>query len=378
MLPLLSSQFAGLTPTCEILEASLLSVELSSDECKVGHLLGGVCGCAPVEDHCVFCPEGDPIPEYLRERELPQFARFLDGLIATCADIEQAQTQIPTESLICSRGKHRKDLCCGGHFQYLGTSTVRKQAVLAWLPRGVALLSILGSTYVLSNIVRHKERRATIFHRIMIGLTVSDIVSAVAWGFTTLPVPANDDFGAPSKIYGARGNGVTCAIQGFFIQLGFTSIFFNVALTTYYVLVIVYNWRETRLIKLQYWFYTIPVLLGSTLAFAGIPFYTNNIMACYVNAPPLAEKYTVIALLAVVPVCFVVLFCTTAMARVYLHVRHQQKRASNWRMGGSGKCIEQQVLWQSVFYVGAFYISWPIQVVGIFMSEPPFREHTPY
>ena len=67
-------------------------------------------------------------------------------------------------------------------------------------------------------------------------MSIFDVVSAIAWGLTTVPIPEYNKFGDPTKMYGAIGDTASCKAQGFFIQLSFTSIFYNVTLSTYYLL----------------------------------------------------------------------------------------------------------------------------------------------
>lgn len=65
--------------------------------------------------------------------------------------------------------------------------------------------------------------------QLVLGMSLFDIIGAIAWMFSTAPI--NSDF-----VYGAAGTEATCKTQGFAFQLGFTSIFYNVSLSTYYLL----------------------------------------------------------------------------------------------------------------------------------------------
>jgi hypothetical protein len=70
----------------------------------------------------------------------------------------------------------------------------------------------------------------------MLGMSIFDVIGAIAWGLTTAPIPMYSKYGTPSSIYGSIGNNASCKAQGFFIQLNFTSIFYNITLSTYYLL----------------------------------------------------------------------------------------------------------------------------------------------
>jgi hypothetical protein len=70
----------------------------------------------------------------------------------------------------------------------------------------------------------------------MLGMSIFDVVSAISWGLSTAPIPVYNKYGDPTLMYGAIGDTASCKAQGFFIQLSFTSIFYNVTLSTYYLL----------------------------------------------------------------------------------------------------------------------------------------------
>lgn len=62
------------------------------------------------------------------------------------------------------------------------------------------------------------------------------MIGCIAWGMSTAAVPMINDLGEDTNIYGAAGNEATCKTQGFLIQLNFTALFYNISLSTYYLL----------------------------------------------------------------------------------------------------------------------------------------------
>jgi hypothetical protein len=53
------------------------------------------------------------------------------------------------------------------------------------------------------------------------------------------------------------------------------------------------------------------------------------------------------------------------MALVYWKVHRNSQASHKWRMGGKMRsALEKEVLWQCVFYLCAFYISWPILIAA--------------
>jgi len=117
----------------------------------------------------------------------------------------------------------------------------------------------------------------TMLQQIVLGMSVFDLCSSAAHMFSTLPIPEYEYFNIddddderrmdiepiPSGIYGAKGNQATCGAQGFFLQLGYTSALYNMALSVYYLLVIKRGVRESQLQKFRLFF-------SSPRAFRGI------------------------------------------------------------------------------------------------------------
>jgi hypothetical protein len=248
-------------------------------------------------------------------------------------------------------------------------------------------------------------------------MSVFDAFGSLAWIVSTAPEPKYEpdiqDTAVPTGIYGAVGTQASCTAQGFFFQLGYTGIFYNMVLTIYYVLVIKYGMRERRLFQLK-WFFHVPVLVaGFGLAFAGIPFYEYLFFACHIPPPPLVDSSALINIFSIVPISIVLVVSTTNMAIIYWHVHQQDKAANRWRMssvvtngggggGGAGSSEEASssrmlssvirklkrlsgtaatsaqptrpstnrlsntVWWQALLYVSSFLLTWPIYLYANF------------
>jgi hypothetical protein len=143
-------------------------------------------------------------------------------------------------------------------------------------------------------------------------------------------------------------------------------------LSLYYFLSIVHSWKESKLKKIRLWLHATPLVIGFSLAFAGIPFYSNAILACYITPPPLAPTWTHILVFGMVPIGAVIAFTSIMMTMVYLKVRKDLRGSIKWQKGGTKKGkpdLEKEVFWQSVFYLSAFWISWPILIVSNVKSD---------
>jgi hypothetical protein len=125
---------------------------------------------------------------------------------------------------------------------------------------------------------------------------------------------------------------VTSFLQGFLIELGITSVFYNLVLSVYYKLTIVNGWREERLKRSQKWFHGVPLFLGITCASLGIPFYDITPFGCHLYPIPTKETLAFMIPLAYFPVIFSIIFLISMMAYIYSKVVAQDKRSNKWRI----------------------------------------------
>jgi hypothetical protein len=245
----------------------------------------------------------------------------------------------------------------------------------------------------------------------MLAMSVIDIFSSTAWGLTTLPMPEYDENGDPSGIYGAKGNGKTCKTQGFFVQLGYTSIFYNMSLSVYFLMVVRYGMKEHQIKKLRLWLHVPALFVGFALAFGGIPLYEKLSFGCYIPPPPLADNPQNLLIFTVVPICTAIVIATVNMVLVYWAVRKQMIASRKWQFRSAAmqqhqqasasslfrnadacsalrinsdvfsesfqprrrqtaiQKMERQTFWQALFYLGAFYLTWPILLAANFSKR---------
>jgi hypothetical protein len=226
------------------------------------------------------------------------------------------------------------------------------------MPRISAILSFLGSAFIIYDVLL-KKRNRTAQHQLLVCLSAIDCMSSVAWALSSVPLPMYDDEGFPSGYPGAKGSPATCTAQGFFIQLGTASPFYNLAVAVYYSAIINYEWTEERIAKYRLWLIGIPVLCGLILACAGIPFYGPNAVMCYVL------EHEVWFL--VVPLSVVIVFATLMMTRIFLKVFRQERRVRKYSM--SSQRMSRRVFWQGFWYLACFYVSWPVVIAWIFLDD---------
>ncbi len=134
------------------------------------------------------------------------------------------------------------------------------------LPKITGFLSMAGSVFVIQDVLRNPQKRTkSTYHRIMLGLSVMDIIFSFSLYFlTSWPMPSG------FYMY-AAGTVATCDAAGFFGQIGTVGVpLYNCALTTYFSVQLKYNWVDRRIKAFEKWFHFVPIFVSVALAIVGL------------------------------------------------------------------------------------------------------------
>lgn len=135
-----------------------------------------------------------------------------------------------------------------------------------------------GSVTIISSILRKKpKKRSTTYHQLVLGISFFDALSSTAYMLVGVLAPRAAGF------YLSRGNDGTCAFQGFLIQVGYTSIFYNLGLSLYFMMIICNGWKEHDFRPRMKYVHAVILVCGIGLAFGGLPFYGAQFGTCYVS-----------------------------------------------------------------------------------------------
>ena len=162
------------------------------------------------------------------------------------------------------------------------TLSVMQQTALALAPKITASLSVLCSSTIAWIVLRDPMRRGKVFHRLILGMSLTDLVTSFWWVLSTWPIPKE------SGVLWAVGTTRTCTCQGFFLQLGIANPLYNLSLSVYYLLAVHWSWGEARLRKVEYLFHLGPLGWGLTTALIGLPlkiFNSANLWCWIANHP---------------------------------------------------------------------------------------------
>jgi uncharacterized membrane protein len=196
----------------------------------------------------------------------------------------------------------------------------------------------------------------------------------------------------------AVGSEATCTMQGFFIQVGIASSFYNVSLAIYYFLVIRKGWTEKEIRMLEPFMHSIPLLWGISTALIGIPLklFNDANLWCWIASFPKgcegdeclrgvnAEFYRWLFFYG--PLWASILFVSVCMMLVFVHVRNASSyidkessgnedallddkpkdKAQSEEERNKRKQVKKEVAIQCFLYAGSFYFNW----VGLTVRFP--------
>ncbi|KAG7342891.1 hypothetical protein IV203_020836 [Nitzschia inconspicua] len=121
-----------------------------------------------------------------------------------------------------------------------------QKAVLAVIPKITSILSLLGSGWIIIEVLTDtsgpRPKRQHPYHRLLFAMSVYDVLESI-WNFaSTWAIPKGTN-----GVVWALGTTATCSAQGFFLTLSVAVPIYNALLSLYYVLVINYRYSDDAL-----------------------------------------------------------------------------------------------------------------------------------
>lgn len=119
--------------------------------------------------------------------------------------------------------------------------TDKQKIKLSFIPKPSSVLSIIGSSYIIYRCTkmllrgthtRKKHRFSAVYNRILIALSVCDLISSLAFFISPWALPADD---TKERSILNTGNQMTCNTQGFMLQFGLLAgLMYNTCLAVYF------------------------------------------------------------------------------------------------------------------------------------------------
>jgi len=201
------------------------------------------------------------------------------------------------------------------------------------IPMITAPISIISSSCIIIIISRSKEKMSHMYHRIMTGFSITDIILSSAMSISSIPSPKD------SGLWNAIGNISTCNAQGSLFMFGSSAApLYFLSLQLYYLCVITFKMNVEQINKIEPFLHGVPILFGLTSAC--VPLITDSINPskawCWIADNPLGchadpdvectERGTSAPLQRWVflggPLILVLILSSLAMAMIYTSVRN--------------------------------------------------------
>ncbi len=135
--------------------------------------------------------------------------------------------------------------------------------------RGVSgIISFLSSFALIWMIARSHKGLSTTQHRILLGLSICDIMSSLSYSTFGFMAPSDNDY----SVWNARGNVATCDAQGVFFAFGATGgIFYNAALNVYSLTVVKFDKNEDYVrTKVEPFLHGVPITWALTFSIVSL------------------------------------------------------------------------------------------------------------
>lgn len=108
-----------------------------------------------------------------------------------------------------------------------------------------ASASAFCSFFIIMLIIKSDVKLQTVYHRILFGMSLFDIIQSLAMALATLPMPSDMIYDQFEGL--VAGTKTTCDIQGFLVIFGSVGSFIlNAVLCIYYLLSICFQWKDER------------------------------------------------------------------------------------------------------------------------------------
>lgn len=239
-----------------------------------------------------------------------------------------------------------------------------------------ALLSISGSSYVIQDVIRDPDkRRESTYHRLMFGLSCSDILYSFIWFLGTWAMPKG------SNLF-AVGSNESCVAVGFIHYTSSLSTpLYNCSLATFYLMKLRFNWVKRKIKAVEKW---LHILSWTVCLIVGIAAAASSTLGPYFNvcwldqsSSPYANYFSIFSIVSYLcSLCYV----SIVMFLVYRHVNNIEKEASKYSFAARHHSVvsntnatvmkmSRRVMLQGILY--GFLLLYPPVVLILITIRPP-------
>ena len=363
-------------PTCGALASVALIVRENSQDCRWARTLAQLCDCKPRDENiCTICGGGDIMSNPFQDvvfafgpinSMYPEvFRGKTSNRESSCEVAESSMASLYTQD---DSWCYWNQLMRG---QVCGCPDNSDIIVLVWTQRWSGILSLSGSLLIIISIItKAPNLRWAPYNQIVLGISFFDLLSSTAYIIGTAFTPVE------LGLHGSFGNNATCGFEAWLFQIGTVSVYYNVLLCAYFLLVVKYDWTERKFSKIAKWVHLGAVAIGLIMAFAVIPFASPDWRWCYLGTPPQAASWLPGLFFFIIPValCIVAMTVLTVIFVRRVQQVYRKTVAKSTREQGEIRrtgSLASRTFWQSVWFLAAFYAVWPIQFAAFVVPTVP-------
>ena len=365
-------------PTCGALASVALIVRENSQDCRWARTLAQLCDCKPRDENiCTICGGGDIMSNPFQDvvfafgpinSMYPEvFRGKTSNRESSCEVAESSMASLYTQD---DSWCYWNQLMRG---QVCGCPDNSDIIVLVWTQRWSGILSLSGSLLIIISIItKAPNLRWAPYNQIVLGISFFDLLSSTAYIIGTAFTPVE------LGLHGSFGNNATCGFEAWLFQIGTVSVYYNVLLCAYFLLVVKYDWTERKFSKIAKWVHLGAVAIGLIMAFAVIPFASPDWRWCYLGTPPQTASWLPGVFFFIIPVALCILAMTVLTVIFVRHVQQVYRKTQSKSMHGKGQgkgskrgSLASRTFWQSVWFLAAFYAVWPIQFAAFVVPTVP-------
>lgn len=274
---------------------------------------------------------------------------------------------------------------CTYHLEY--NLSCSKKAINAIVPKISSTLSILGSSYIIfhslqrllknrNSIIGGRESCIRQRHRLLIALSICDIIGSSCYFISTWAIPKDDE---QNMVVFNVGNQTTCTAQGFLIQFGTISVaFYNASLSVYFYLSVRYGMAQNKTLRnvSEVFFHVTSIGFSFIISVIGLrgEFYNPTPALCWIAENPRnctgddcirgKNQGSLRIFGFMIPIVICITIIITSMCLLYTTVRRQEDIARSYSRRWSQNRSDQnransyKVYRQALRYIAAFSTTW--------------------
>lgn len=268
------------------------------------------------------------------------------------------------------------------------TRTNKQRKLLAVCPKITGGLSMIGSSLTIREIFKDPSKRSKPQFRILVGMSICDMFSSFGYFMSTWAIPKDSDNSF------ARGNDLTCNVQGFLIQFGVAIPLYNCMLCIFHLLTIKHGWKEDQVRSVEKLFHFTPLgfAAATSVTIAANGNYGDAMLWCWITTNRKNVTHLLRWTTFYGPLWAAILTATGTMIAVFHAVRRSENKSMRWsfpppleeistennaaQFERKNTSNQRPVAVQATFFLLAFLITWSpsslVRLIQMIGYQPSF------